>query len=594
LPFAELDDTGKYVHVTTDYADRYLIRMMPGTAWRSDDKLWRVPVSWAACIVLRQLFGSELCVGEKLVAWARDRREWRIDPVLMLRDKLHMDDECRTYDAVDGARQALEKIEAEHELQLFPYQCVDVLFMALNFRCILANPMGIGKSASSIRTLLLHDKMEAEPYPALVICPNTVKETWAGEFRKFAPELDIVIVAGGAGTRRKILTPGHQVYIINWEALRIHSRLAGYGAMALTDEEKTPKELNKLGFRTVIADEAHRAKEPKSKQTRAMWALMREAQYRYPVTGTPVVSNVGDLWSLLHACEPEWFPARTRYLERYARIELGFFGGQEILGLRPETQEEFHAITRPLIRRVPKEAALPQLPPKLDVVYRFCDMSPSQKRLYDQMERNLIAEVEDSAELVSAPNAIAQLTRLLQFASASATVDDDNHVRLSLPSSKVDDLAELLGEMGEEPLVVAAVSRQLIELAAARLDKEGITYGLITGVVSTEDRQRAVERFQAGKIRCILLTIDTGGLGITLTRADTIVFLQRHFSRIMNDQCEDRLHRIGQKNPVHVIDMIAPGTVEYRKLQILKDKGDRMEEILQDRETLLRLLGAAR
>jgi SNF2 family DNA or RNA helicase len=565
--------------------------MMPGTAWRSEDKHWRVPRSWAACVVLRQLFGQDLELGGQLVAWARDRRYWRIDPVMMLRDKLYFDDDCRASESAGGAWQYLEEIEAGHELKLFPYQCIDVLFMTLNTRGILANPMGIGKSASSIRTLLLHDKMEAEPFPALVICPNTVKETWAGEFRKFAPELDVVIVTGGAGTRRKVLTPGHQVYIINWEALRIHSRLAGYGPMALTDEEKEPKELNKLGFRTVIADEAHRAKDPKSKQTRAMWALMREAEYRYPVTGTPVVSNVGDLWSLLHACEPEGFPAKSRYLERYARIELGFFGGQEILGLRPETTGEFHAITRPLIRRVPKEAALPQLPPKLDVVYRFCEMSPAQKKLYDQMEKNLLAQVEGSEELISAPNAIAQLTRLLQFASASATVDTDNHVHLSLPSSKADDLAELLSEMGDEPLVVAAVSRQLIELAAARLDKEGITYGLITGVISTEDRQRAVERFQEGKIRCILLTIDTGGLGITLTRASTLCFMQRHFSKILNDQCEDRLHRIGQTSPVLIIDQIAPGTVEYRKLQILQGKSERIEEVVQDRETLLRLLG---
>jgi hypothetical protein len=73
LPFAELDETGKYIEVTTSYPDRYLIRMMPGTAWRSEDKHWRVPRSWAACVVLRQLFGQDLELGGQLVAWARDR-----------------------------------------------------------------------------------------------------------------------------------------------------------------------------------------------------------------------------------------------------------------------------------------------------------------------------------------------------------------------------------------------------------------------------------------------------------------------------------------------------------------------------------------
>jgi SNF2 family DNA or RNA helicase len=590
VPFAEIDETRKYIDVTTSYADRYLIRMLPGSTWVADRQVWHVRLSWAACIVLRGLFGEELRLGDNLIAWAKDRRYWRIDPVMLVRDKLDLDEECLANAPVGEIAAYLDLVELEQKLKLFPYQRVDVVFMSLNHQGILANPMGIGKTASCIRFLQTMDKLQGEPFPALVVCPNTVKETWARELSKFAPELNVSIVTGSAGVRRKALAPGAQIYVVNWEALRIHSRLAGYGAMALSDKEKEPKELNTLGFRTVLADEAHKSKDPHSKQTRAMWAVAREAAYRFLVTGTPVVSNVGDLWSLLHAAEPDGFPAKTRYLERYARMELSFFGGQEILGLKPETTDEFHRITQPLIRRVPKEAALPQLPPKLDTVYRFCEMSPSQAKLYKQMEDSLIATLDDDA-MISAPNAIAALTRLIQFASASAEVDAEGHVRLSAPSSKVDDLIELLEEMGEEPLVVAAVSRQLIELAAARLDKEGITYGLITGAVSTDDRQTAIERFQNGRTRVIMLTIDTGGQGITLTRASTMLFMQRHWSKIMNDQCEDRLHRIGQESPVLIIDQIAPGTVEYRKLAVLKEKSERIEEILQDREALLTLLG---
>lgn len=606
MPYAELDDTGKYIHITTTYADRYLIRQLPGAAWRPDDQVWRCRLSWAACLTLRGLFRDELHVGDLLASWARGEWAVRISPVQILHDKVAIDDECMAVDLIRDIIETLDKIEGEHELKLFRHQRVDVPYLILNMHGLLCNPMGVGKTASCIRAMQVLQMRGEDPFPALVICPNTVKETWAGEFRKFAPEINVSLVGGSAGQRRVALAPGADVYIINWESLRIHSRLAGYGSLALTDAEKEPKELNILGFKTVIADEAHRAKDPSSKQTRAMWAIMREAEYRFPVTGTPVASNVGDLWALLHAAEPEGFPAKTRYLERYARMELSFFGGHEILGLKPETADEFHAITGTLIRRIPKEAALPNLPPKLPVVTRHCEMTPQQARIYKAMEKTMAAQFQDEAGedlILSAPNAIAKLTRLLQFASASASLEivtrtlatgdtvEEQIVRLQAPSSKVSDLVDLLGEMGEEPLVVAAVSRQLIELAAARLDKEGISYGLVTGVVSTEDRQRAIEAFQDGRIRCILLTISTGGEGITLTRASTLLFMQRSWSSVQNEQVQDRLHRIGQTSPVLIIDQVTPGTIESRIGEVLGEKNVRIEEILQDQDALARILG---
>lgn len=594
MPYAELDNDSGLIVVKTAYADRYLIRQCPGAAWHDETQRWRVPVSWAACITLRGLFGWDLEVGPLLEAWAVGEHGTRVAPATLLRDKLAIDAELGSNQDVAEITEEIDKAETETGQHLFAFQRVDVPFMVINRRAILANPMGCGKTASAIRTLQVLSMRDESPFPALVVCPNTVKETWAGELAKFAPEIRAQVIGGSMGKRRKQFEADADLWIINWEALRGHSRLAGYGAMALTDEEKRPKELNEMGFRTVIADEAHRAKDAHSKQTRAMWAVMRDAEFRFLMTGTPVVSNVGDLWALLHAIEPRAFPAKTRYLDRWARVELGFFGGSEILGLRPDTAAEFYKITDPLIRRIPKAAALPQLPPKLPVTYRYTEMTPQQARLYRQMELDMISTVENAyaaGEMLSAPNAISQLTRLLQFASASARLDEDGHVHLALPSAKVEDLVELLDEMGDEPLVVAAVSRQLIELAAARLDRAKVTYGLITGAVSTEDRQAYITAFQAGKLRVMLLTIDAGGTGITLTRASTIVFLQRHWAKHLNDQCEDRLHRIGQNQPVQVIDMITPGTVEWRKLQVLSEKEGRIEEVLRDRDTLAKLLG---
>ena len=606
MPYAELlAEDHRKIEIATDFSDRYLIRQLPGASYHKDTQTWRCKRSWAACLTLRGLFREELRIGPQLVEWASAERLSRIDPAMALRDALHAEqlDGSQIQQVIRIIARDIESLrQGGGQRRLFGYQRADVAYLALARHGILANPPGLGKTGSAIRTLQVLSCMGEAVFPALVITPNTVKRTWEDEARKWAPDIAVSVIDGPAGKRRKAIEADADLYVVNWEAMRVHSRLSAYGAMALTEEERTPRELNQKQFRTVIADEAHRARDAHAKQTRAMWSLMHAAEFRYLLTGTPVVSNMGDLWSLLHAVEPEGFPAKTKYIERWARVELGFFGGAEILGLNPETADEFRAVTEPLYRRIPKEAALPQLPPKLDVMYRYCDMSLPQARLYQAMEKDMITEMQ--GDIISAANGLAKLTRLLQFAAASAETYEDTvadketgedkvitRVRLKMPSSKVDDLVDLLDETDEEPLVAVAVSTQLIRLAAARLAKADISCGVITGDVSTDDRQEYIRQFQAGEIRVMLMNIDAGGEGITLTRASRILFMQRSWSKVKNEQVEDRLHRIGQEAPVQVIDQIAPGTVEYRKLDILADKGERIEEIVRDHAALLRLLG---
>ncbi len=443
-----------------------------------------------------------------------------------------------------------------------------------------------------IRTLQVLAEMGENPFPALVVCPNSLKtSTWDCELKSWAPELAVQVIDGGAVKRRKQMSSGADVLVVNWEAIRLHSRLAKYGTTPLTDKEREPKELNELAFRTVIADEAHKAKDAKASQTRALWALLHAAEFRYLMTGTPVANHVGDLWSLLHGVEPTWFPARTKYLDRWAETSMNPFGGLDVHGVSPQNKDEFFKIIDPLIRRIPKQAALPQLPPKLPTQIRHTPMTPKQKKAYDEMRDTMIAQLND---LLVAPNPLSQLTRLAQFAAASAEVLEDGSVRLAAPSSKVDDLVDLLEELGDEPLVVGAASRQLIELAAQRLEQLKIPHGLVTGAQSVYERHEAVRRFQEGHLRVILLTLGAGAEGLTLTRASHLVSMQDSYSSIQNQQFEDRIYRIGSEihDSIRIIKQITPGTVEETRMEILAAKGVRMEEIVRDKESLRRLLGA--
>lgn len=520
-------------------------------------------------------------------------------------------------------------------MKLLEFQRPGVAFLVRNRHALLADPPGLGKTAQLIRALQVLAELGENPFPALVVCPNSLKlSTWSFELAKWAPELTTQVVDGSATKRRKQLASDSQVFILNWEAIRLHSRLAGYGTIALSEKDKIPKELNEMGFRTVIADEAHKGKDAKAAQTRALWALLHQAEFRFLATGTP--GDVQDMWALLHAVEPAWFPAKTKYLDRYAETSVNYFGGLDVHGVHPQNKDEYYRVVDPLIRRIPKEAALPQLPPKLPDQIRHTPMLPKQGGAYEQMREHMIANLGD---LLVAPNPLAQLMRLNQLASACAELvpvtrretrertvytdewyedengkrrrhillDDDGNVvkekyvheypdfdvRLTAPSPKVDDLIDLLEEMGEEPLVVAAVSRQLIELAAERLEKLNIPHGLVTGAQSGYERAQAVERFQDGRHRVILLTLGAGAEGLTLTRASRLLCMQESYSSIQNQQMYDRIYRIGSErhDSIQIIKQITPGTVEEHKQVLLATKAMRLEEIVRDESTLLTLLG---
>jgi SNF2 family DNA or RNA helicase len=626
VPFCEIVD-GK-ISVQTDFHDRHLVKEVPGARYDTHAERWRVPLSWTSCITLRGLYGDTFTAGEKLAAWSWELYRTRIEPAMRMRDQLELDEPFPL----------LDELEADRDRKLYNYQRVDLKFLLTNRRALLANEPGLGKTGVVIRFLQMLQKKNEHPFPALIICPNSLKfATWQDELATWAPEFSVQVVDGGAVKRRKQLETDAQIYVINYESMRLHSKLAGYGSIALTEKETTLKELNHIGFKTVISDEAHKIKDVKAAQSRAVWEVMHEADNRIVMTGTPISQDVGDLWSLLHAIEPTWFPAKTKFLNRWAATSMNYFGGMEVLGLNPHTEAEFRKAVDPLIRRIPKAAALPQLPPKLPTQYRHTPMSPKQAKAYAQMRDDMIANLN---ELLVAPNPLSQLTRLAQFAAASAeiitvqrtrTVEtpvrlpgdfvdangravpdylrdengdivtekrteeyEEQKVQLTAPSAKVDDMVDLLEEMGGEPLVVAAVSRQLIELAAARLEKLKISHGLITGAQNAYERQQAVQRFQAGNIRVVLMTLGAGAEGITLTRANTMLFMQNDWSEVKNMQGRGRIDRIGSEHHdcIRYIEQVTPDTVEEHKREVLLEKGRRMEEIVRDGPTLLKLLGA--
>ena len=580
MPSAEIE--GNEIIITTEYRDRYSIKSVPGAKWNQTGN-WRLPLSWASCMALRGVFGGRLDIGEKLQAWAWEEKTNRIDPCIELRSAT----------------------DAEGDERLFPPQRAGVKWLQATKRGLLGDPMGTGKT----RQLLL--AIPDDGWPALVVTPNSVRTGWKQEVEKLGLDIEVRILDGSAAQRKKQLQDvedGQKILVIvNWEALRTLSRLAPYGSIALTrcldhsgedpaiSETRCEvhiKPLNRITWRTVIRDEAHRAKDPSSKQTRASWALQHASSVRYcwDATGTPIAQHLGDLWAIMHGNSPEDFPRKSAFIERYALATWNSWGSLDVGGSNPATSEELFSFLDPRFRRVPKEVLLPFLPAKTRQEW-VCQMTKKQKDAYNEMAETMIAELESGVLVTTNP--LSQYTRLMQFSSAYAEIQDDGSVALQNPSCKVEALMDILENLEGESVAVGMVSRQLLELCAEELRKKNITFSVVVGGQTMDERANAVKDFQDKSVRVILLTVQSGGTGITLTTAPYLIMLQRSWSLIDNMQTEDRVHRIGseQHTQVTIIDVLTEGTMETnRQIERLQEKGANLNEILRDAETLKKVL----
>lgn len=599
MPYAEIDfSADPRITVATQWTEKDQVKEIPGSRWNTEDKMWKLPLTYTACVQLKGIFGESLQVGPDLTRWIWHEWDHRIKHVMSIRE--------------------LTEIDVLHiDPRLFKFQEVGVQFLIWAGSALLADEMGTGKT---IQALAAMNEIGADALPALVICPNSVKTNWAEEAKRWLPQANTYALIGSAAEKTKLIekakTDPKALVIVNFESTFRLSRLAGFGSIRLarcttcdkkygspnlkaTSCEVHPRALNQVPFKLVIVDEAHRIKDPKTKQTRATWALGQgpSVSRRWGLTGTPLANDPSDLWSIGHFIAPNEYPTKSKFVDRYCIQAWNAWGGLDVAGLNPVTKEEFYRFFDPRFRRMPKALVLDQLPPKV-YTRRVVQMTPQQKKAYSELERQLVTRLENGDVLVAKSNLSAQV-RLLQLASSYAKITPDPtdpadvtkwQVELRDPSPKVDELMVVLDELGGKPCVVSAEQRKLIELATKRLDEAKIKYGLITGAVDEYERKMALDDLQAGRIRVLLFTLKAGGTGLTMTAVDTMVRLQRSWSMIDNKQGEDRVHRIGSEkhSAINIIDIITEGTVEETQLLRLYDKMRRLEEITRDRLALQR------
>lgn len=559
-------------------------KMVMGMRFHKPSECWRAKPYLSTAHAVRGVFGTDITVTQA----AKDAvREEAATATLVQRFK-------------DGF--VPEPVHPVME-NLLPWQPAAVLSAVAQGGFLNGDEKGNGKTIEALRALHM-----TGAYPALVVATNSMKLTWGDEVSKWTGATPIV--AGRTAKNRtdaiaeaqSLSASGQNVVLImGWSQILKHTRLAAYGSTARSEAEKQDKELNGGWLRTVIADEAHKAKDPKSKQTRALWALGHDPAVvnRWPLTATPIANQTLDLWSILHFMDPGRWPSRSQFRDRYVLTYVNHWGGVEDLGLDPTNEAEFFKIINPFYIRRPLQIKDVSL---LPVQYRMLEMEPKQATAYKQFKKDMLVAADSESggkELLIATNPLVLNTYLQTLAAATPVLNDEGRiVELTMPSCKVSALQDLLEEMGGEPLVVFSESRKLIELAHREITKgkspqlAADKIGLVTGQVSDTDRHLAVSDFQAGRLPLILLTLGAGSEGITLTRSNTAAYLNRSYKMVANNQADGRLFRTGQTRDVQLIEFVTRGTVESAVHEATGGKEEMLQQFVKDPDWQRRVLSA--
>lgn len=539
---------------------------------------WRFPLTWTTLVCLSRSFPN-LILSDDLSYWAHER--WsRIETIIKLRTgegEAIVDDEMlRQFDAITpSSRSPISPVERR-------YQVSGALLLATAERFLLLDEQGTGKMTEAGMTFSLYP----DTFPALIVSPASTLYTWQRELAEFG--IDALILDGDAAKRRKVfdrLDPERGVLVCSYNILSKHTRVAGYGNIQLTDDQRTPKELNEIEWATVCADEIHRAKSPKAVQTRALWAVRERARFRWGMTGTPIEGSPMDFWALLHFVDPEAWPSSVGYRDRWVEHSFNLWGGIDIHGIRPDRREEWKAVSEHYWRRKMAEG----LPPVSEEI-RYCELKGKHLKAYRDMEKQLMAETGEDNIVLFAQNHMVKAGRLKQLAQSFietyVSTDDDGEEVIEVtpiePSPKIDLLMDTLIDEEGVPKILWFDSVKFMRLAQARLDKEGYEYVVIEGSMDAESRDKAVQSFQGGEVDMILLSISAASEGVTLTRAPLAIDVERSWSLLKEDQRRKRNHRIGSEihDEIRTVVLMTKDTIEESQYEDLADKRKTRDQVI--------------
>ncbi len=409
--------------------------------------------------------------------------------------------------------------------ELAPFQWAGVDYVLAARRTFLADEQGLGKTVEALAAL------EADgAYPAIVICPASMKLGWQREAARWLPHRSVAVIEG-----RSLVPPTGEITILNYEIVAAHR-----DALARTRP------------RALVVDESHYCKNPRAKRTQAVRRLAGAVSpdgLRLALTGTPVLNHADELI------------AQLRVLGRLEDFGSGARFSQQFRGQLSEERLHWHLRRRCFVRRL-KADVLPQLPAKRQVVIPVSLTNTAEYRL---AERDVIEWLRSQPlELAELNARIAATLRAQRLAQLGTLQRLAARGKLAASLAWIEDFL-----VSGEPLVVFA---RHVEVQTALLRRFPEALHLL-GSDSLAQREAAISSFQDPNGPTLIVgATRVAAQGITLTRASNVAFLELEWTPAMHDQAEDRCHRIGQHDAVTAWYLLAAGTIDETMARLIQSK----------------------
>ena len=427
--------------------------------------------------------------------------------------------------------------------------------------------IGLGKTLTALYAAQL-DKAKR----ILVVCPNSVVDTWIEETVKHT-DMVAVDLRGTADERwRKLQRLDVEVHVINYEGLRV------LWGMRVPKEEGGEKYIANLAairnspFDCVIIDEAHHCSDAQTLQSNIIHGLCDQAETVSLLTGTPLANSYLDLWSLMYCLDQgdrlgvNFWAYRSRWFRKYGFKWYPKHGAKDTilkhvneLSISYSRDECFDL--PPITRQI-----------------RKVQMTDEQHRVQKRLLEGLAVKVQRGT--VTVANALVAGTKLAQVANGFLLDDNGEIIHLAGGNPKADDLKSLLNEVSSKAIIFHRFDEDARQIEGV-LKKRGTKFSRLRGEIPSTDRAMELTKFRLGsKYQFMVANAKCGGEGLNLQAANICIFYSSDYSAVSREQCEGRIYRIGQELPCLFVDIVAEGSIDEPILDAVGKKRDLGEAVL--------------